>query len=99
MLLQAASKVVSADAIARLATVRALRELIIAFPRAILGRPVKQPIEANRKKPAGAMTSVKITPLRRFGFRSTILYRPHQGLNPLVCLTGTAPSHIPRPHV
>jgi hypothetical protein len=35
MLLHAASKVVSADAIARLATVRALRELIIAFPRAI----------------------------------------------------------------
>jgi hypothetical protein len=36
MLLHAASKIVSADAIARLATVRALRELIIAFPRAIL---------------------------------------------------------------
>jgi len=35
MLLHAASKIVSADAIARLATVRALRELIIAFPRAI----------------------------------------------------------------
>jgi len=36
MLLHAASKIVSADAIARLATVRALHELIIAFPRAIL---------------------------------------------------------------
>jgi hypothetical protein len=36
MLLHAASKIVSADAIARLATVRALRELIIVFPRAIL---------------------------------------------------------------
>jgi hypothetical protein len=35
MLLHAASKVVSADAIARLAIVRALRELIIVFPRAI----------------------------------------------------------------
>ena len=47
MLLHAASKIVSADAIARLATVRALRELIIAFPRAIpwqiLAAPVKQP--------------------------------------------------------
>ena len=47
MLLHAASKIVSADAIARLATVRALRDLIIAFPRAILGKslaaPVKQP--------------------------------------------------------
>jgi hypothetical protein len=96
MLLHAASKVVSAEAIARLATVRALRELIIAFPRAILWPPRQA---ANRKKPAGAMTSIEITPLRRFGFRSTILYWPHQGLNPLVCLTGTAPSHIPRPHV
>jgi hypothetical protein len=43
MLLHAASKTVSVDAIARLATVRALRELIIAFPRAILAAPVKQP--------------------------------------------------------
>jgi hypothetical protein len=44
MLLHAASKVVSAEAIARLATVRALRELIIAFPRAIpSAAPVKQP--------------------------------------------------------
>jgi hypothetical protein len=38
MLLHAASKIVSADAIAKLATVRALRELIIAFPRANLWR-------------------------------------------------------------
>jgi len=44
MLLHAASKTVSADAIARLATVRALRELIIEFPRAnSLAAPVKQP--------------------------------------------------------
>jgi hypothetical protein len=61
MLLHAASKTVSADAIARLATVRALRELIIAFPRAIpwqiLGRSRQA---ANRKKPAGAMTSVEL---------------------------------------
>src|SRR5437899_9121157 len=35
MLLHAASEIVSADAIARLAIVRALRELIIVFPRAI----------------------------------------------------------------
>jgi hypothetical protein len=57
MLLHAASKIVSADAIARLATVRALRELIIAFPRAIPGRSRQA---ANRKKPAGAMTSVEL---------------------------------------
>ncbi|WP_244608509.1 hypothetical protein [Bradyrhizobium algeriense] len=57
MLLHAASKIVSADAIARLAIVRALRELIIVFPRAILGRSRQA---ANRKKPAGAMTSVKL---------------------------------------
>jgi hypothetical protein len=35
MPLHPASKIVSADPIARLATVRALRELIIVFPRAI----------------------------------------------------------------
>jgi hypothetical protein len=33
--LQAPRKIVSADAVARLASVRALRELIIVFPRAI----------------------------------------------------------------
>jgi hypothetical protein len=43
MLLHPASKAVSADAIARLATVRALRELIIAFPRTSLAAPVQQP--------------------------------------------------------
>ena len=44
VLLHAPRKIVSADAIARLATVRALRELIIVFPRAIpLAAPVKQP--------------------------------------------------------
>jgi hypothetical protein len=57
MPLHAASKIVSDDAIARLATVRALRELIIAFPRAI---PWPLPSAANRKKPAGAMTSVEL---------------------------------------
>src|SRR4029450_4506928 len=41
------------------------------------------------------MTSVKFTPLHRFGFRGSILYWPQEGLNPLVCLTGSAPSHIP----
>ena len=54
MLLHAASKIVSADAIARLATVRALRELIIAFPRAIpwqfLAAPVKQPNGSQSQK-------------------------------------------------
>jgi hypothetical protein len=51
VLLQAPRKIVSADAVAKLATVRALRKLIIAFPRAIpwqflgnsLATPVKQP--------------------------------------------------------
>ena len=44
MLLHAARKSASAEAIARLATVRALRDLIIAFPRAIpLAAPVPQP--------------------------------------------------------
>ncbi|WFU20793.1 hypothetical protein [Bradyrhizobium sp. CB3481] len=57
MLPHAASKTVSADAAARLATVRALRELIIAFPRQFLGRSRQA---ANRKKPAGAMTSVEL---------------------------------------
>ena len=35
VLLQAPRKIVSADAVAKLASVRALRELIIVFPRAI----------------------------------------------------------------
>jgi hypothetical protein len=50
MLLHAASKIVSADAAARLATVRALRELIIVFPRAIPWPPPSssQPQKACR---------------------------------------------------
>jgi len=44
VLLHAPRKIVSAAAIARPATGRALRELIIVFPRAIpLAAPVKQP--------------------------------------------------------
>jgi hypothetical protein len=44
VLLHAPKKIVSAAAIARPATVRALRELIIVFPRAIpLAAPAKQP--------------------------------------------------------
>ena len=45
MLPHAARKTVSAEAIARLATVRALTDLIIAFPRPIPGRtvPCSQP--------------------------------------------------------
>jgi hypothetical protein len=85
MLLHAASEIVSADAVASLTTVRALRELIIVFPQAIPGRSRQA---TNRKKPAGAMTSVKITPPHRFGFRGSIQYWPQEGLNPLVCLTG-----------
>jgi hypothetical protein len=44
VLLQPPRKIVSADAVARLASVRALRELIIVFPRANpSAAPVKQP--------------------------------------------------------
>jgi hypothetical protein len=44
VLLHPPRKIVSADAVARLASVRALRELIIVFPRAIpSAAPVKQP--------------------------------------------------------
>src|SRR3569623_1411002 len=93
----APSKAVSADAAASLATVRALRELIIAFPCAILWQILgRSRPAANRKTPARAMTSDKNTPLIRIGFRGSILYWPLEGLNPLVCLTGAAPSHIPR---
>jgi hypothetical protein len=56
-LLHAPRNIVSADAIARLATTRALPDPIIAFPRAISGRT--RPA-ANRKTPAGAMTSLKL---------------------------------------
>ncbi|XIA68068.1 hypothetical protein ACFIOY_11955 [Bradyrhizobium sp. TZ2] len=58
MLLQAPRNIVSAEAIARLATVRALRDLIIVFPRAIpKGRSREA---ANRKKSARAMTAGKL---------------------------------------
>ena len=91
-----ASKIVSADAIARLATVRALRDLIIAFPRAI---PWPLPSSSQAQNSCRSNDVHQITPRLRFGFRGSILYWPHQGLNPLVCLTGSAPSHIPRLHV
>jgi hypothetical protein len=55
MLPQPPRKTVSAEAIARLATVRALPDLIIALPRPILSRPSRA---ANLKMPAGAMTSL-----------------------------------------
>ena len=60
MLLHAASKTVSAEAIARLATGRALRELIIAFPRAIPCKFPAAPVSSQPQKPAGAMTSVEL---------------------------------------
>jgi hypothetical protein len=47
----APSKTVSAEAAARLATVRALRELIIAFPRAIAGRCLTDSLAAPVKRP------------------------------------------------
>jgi hypothetical protein len=59
MLLHAPSNIDSAEAIARLATTRALPDPIIAFPRAIFGRT--RPA-ANRKTSAGAMTSIKLRP-------------------------------------
>jgi hypothetical protein len=74
-------KIVSADAIARLATVRALTDLIIAFPRAIPGRTRHA---ANRKTPAGAMTSGKITPQLRFGFQAASYIGLKKALTPLL---------------
>ena len=44
MLLHAPRNIVSAEAIARLATTRALPDPIITFPRAVLAAPVLQPI-------------------------------------------------------
>jgi hypothetical protein len=57
MLLHAPRNIVSAEAIARLATTRALPDPIIAFPPSIFGRT--RPA-ANRKTPAGAMTSIQL---------------------------------------
>jgi hypothetical protein len=57
MLLHAPRNIVSAEAIARLATTRALPDPFIAFPPAIFGRT--RPA-ANRKTPAGATTSIKL---------------------------------------
>jgi hypothetical protein len=89
VLLHAPRNIVSAEAIARWATGRALRDLFIAFPRAILGRSRQA---TKRKTPAGAMTSAKITPQLRFGFSGSILYWPHQGLNhPLLDTNGAKP--------
>src|SRR6195952_5309163 len=77
MLPQPPRKTVSAEAIARLATVRALTDLIIALPRPILSRP-------SRSQPQNACRSNDVpltTPSFRFGFSPSILYWPHQGLN------------------
>ena len=57
VLLHAPRKIVSADAIARLATVRALHDQIIATPPSNLGRSRHA---ANRKTPVGAMMSIKL---------------------------------------
>jgi hypothetical protein len=56
----APSKTVSADAAARLATVRALRELIIAFPRAI-----RWQIPGRSRQAAAAQPSAKSLPEQR----------------------------------
>ena len=50
-LLHPAKNIVSADAIARLATVRALRELIIVFPRAIPWQILGRSRQAANRQP------------------------------------------------
>src|SRR3954454_19032161 len=57
MLLHAPRNIVSAEAIARLATTRTVPDPIIASPQASFGR--SRPA-ANRKTRAGAMTSIKL---------------------------------------
>lgn len=57
MLEQAPRNIVSAEAIPRLATVRALRDPTIFSPQQIRGRTHPT---AKRKTPAGAMTSNKL---------------------------------------
>ena len=86
---QAPRNNVSAEAIPRLATVRALSDLTMAFPRTNSWPPH---VAANRKTVAGA--------IRSNGLRCcsdlvsiTILIRLTKGLT-AVCLTGSAPSHI-----
>src|SRR5450759_3972500 len=67
-------KIVSAEAIPRLATVRTLSDLTMVFPRANWW-PL--PSAAKRKTAVGAMTSRKLR--RRSDLVSpSMLYRPHQ---------------------
>src|SRR5713226_6667903 len=72
---QPPKKTVSAATIARLATGRALHDLIMASPEQIPGRTRHA---AKRKTSTGAMV---LRHRARFGFAITILYWPHQGLN------------------
>src|SRR5258706_1647391 len=90
MLPHAPRNIVSAQANPRLATARALLDLTMAFPRTISGCTGPA---AKRKTAVGAMTSSKL-PSRSHVVSRSILYRPHQRLN-LLCLTGSASSHIP----
>ena len=70
----------SIEMMARLANGRALPDLIMGIPRLFQGR--SRPA-AKRKTPTGAMTSDNLRRGPRHGFRNTILYWPHQGLNHL----------------
>jgi hypothetical protein len=70
--------IVSAEAIPRLATVRALRDPTMFSPKQIRGRTHPA---AKRKTPAGAMTSSQLR-WRPDLVSLSILYPPHQGLNP-----------------
>src|SRR5258705_12002149 len=78
MLPHAPRNIVSAQAIPRLATARALRDLTMAFPRTI--RDLTLP-STKRKTAVGTMTSSKLPPLSDVVSR-TIQYLPHQRLNP-----------------
>jgi hypothetical protein len=77
MLLHAPRNIVSAEAIPKLATVRLQRRPTMFFPNS---RP--HPSRSQAQNPCRSNDVQPITRPLRFSFFESILYPPHQGLNP-----------------